>query len=133
LDEALAALGIELAGGILLQPPGESAHPAERGLEIRQTIQCFAQFYRLTSENPFRLLSGHAKHRFDYSPCRPMHRMWPGSLVVMCAGCAFLPARPYHPVEPIPASIVDMHCHIAGIGAGGSRCFVSRQLQNNWP
>ena len=28
------------------------------------------------------------------------------------------PARPYRPVEPIPAGIVDMHCHLAGIGAG---------------
>jgi predicted TIM-barrel fold metal-dependent hydrolase len=43
-----------------------------------------------------------------------------------------LPARPFRPVEPIPAGIVDMHCHIAGIGAGGSGCFVSPRLQNNW-
>lgn len=41
-------------------------------------------------------------------------------------------ARPYRPVEPLPAAIVDMHCHIAGIGAGGSGCFVSPQLRNNW-
>jgi predicted TIM-barrel fold metal-dependent hydrolase len=25
-----------------------------------------------------------------------------------------------------------MHCHIAGIGAGGSGCFVSPRLRNNW-
>lgn len=25
-----------------------------------------------------------------------------------------------------------MHCHVAGIGAGGSGCFVSPQLRNNW-
>jgi len=43
-----------------------------------------------------------------------------------------LPARPYCPVEPIPADIVDMHCHIAGIGAGGSGCFVSPRLRNNF-
>src|SRR5580658_10956476 len=43
-----------------------------------------------------------------------------------------LPARPYRPVEPIPPGIVDMHCHIAGIGAGGSGCFVSPRLRNNW-
>jgi hypothetical protein len=43
-----------------------------------------------------------------------------------------LPARPYRAVEPIPAGIVDMHCHIAGIGAGGSGCFVSPRLRNNW-
>ena len=43
-----------------------------------------------------------------------------------------LPARPFRPVEPIPAGIVDMHCHIAGIGAGGSGCWVSPRLRNNW-
>ena len=45
---------------------------------------------------------------------------------------ASLPARPFCPVEPIPAGIVDMHCHIAGIGAGGSGCLVSPRLQRNW-
>ncbi|MGP8198566.1 MAG: amidohydrolase family protein [Limisphaerales bacterium] len=45
---------------------------------------------------------------------------------------ASLPARPYRPVEPIPAGIVDMHCHIAGIGAGGSGCFVSSRLRHNF-
>src|SRR5271170_2896688 len=45
---------------------------------------------------------------------------------------ASLPARPFRPVEPIPAGIVDMHCHIAGIGAGGSGCFVSPRLRHNW-
>lgn len=34
-------------------------------------------------------------------------------------------------MERIPAGIVDMHCHIAGIGAG-SGCFVSPKLRNNW-
>ncbi len=43
-----------------------------------------------------------------------------------------LPARPYRPVEPIPPGIVDMHCHIAGIGAGGSGCFVSPRLRHNF-
>jgi predicted TIM-barrel fold metal-dependent hydrolase len=43
-----------------------------------------------------------------------------------------LPTRPFRPVEPIPAGIVDMHCHIAGIGAGGSGCFVSPRLRHNW-
>src|ERR1039458_10309374 len=45
---------------------------------------------------------------------------------------ASLPARPFRPVEPIPAGIVDMHCHIAGLGAGGSGCFVSPRLRNNF-
>jgi len=42
-----------------------------------------------------------------------------------------LPARPYQPVQPIPPGILDMHCHIAGIGIG-SGCFVSPKLRNNW-
>ena len=28
--------------------------------------------------------------------------------------------------------VIDMHAHIAGIGAGGSNCYVSPELQNNW-
>jgi hypothetical protein len=39
---------------------------------------------------------------------------------------------PYRPVEPLPAEIVDMHCHVAGIGAGGSGCFISPALQKSW-
>ena len=45
--------------------------------------------------------------------------------------CAGLAVRPFRPVEPIPSDIVDMHCHIAGIGAGGSGCWVSPRLLNN--
>ncbi|WP_328753303.1 amidohydrolase family protein [Geomesophilobacter sediminis] len=29
-------------------------------------------------------------------------------------------------------NIIDIHCHTAGIGAGGSGCFVSPALQNSW-
>src|SRR6266704_1546799 len=29
-------------------------------------------------------------------------------------------------------SILDMHCHTAGIGAGGSGCFVSPRLEHSW-
>lgn len=47
-------------------------------------------------------------------------------------GWTCLSARPYRPIEPIPACIVDMHCHIAGIGAGGSGCFVSPKMRSNW-
>ena len=45
---------------------------------------------------------------------------------------ASLAAQPFRPVEPIPAGIVDMHCHIAGIGAGGSGCFVLSRLRHNF-
>jgi predicted TIM-barrel fold metal-dependent hydrolase len=57
------------------------------------------------------------------------------AFIVLTLGlfCVELPARPFRPVEPIPAGIVDMHCHIAGIGAGGSGCWVSPRMLNNWP
>jgi len=32
---------------------------------------------------------------------------------------------------PLPLDIVDMHCHVAGIGAGGSGCFVSPKLRDS--
>jgi hypothetical protein len=40
---------------------------------------------------------------------------------------------PYLPLaKPHDGLILDMHCHVAGIGAGGSGCFVSRKLRNNF-
>jgi len=42
-------------------------------------------------------------------------------------------AHPYQPVQPLPATpILDMHCHTAGLGAGGSGCFVSEQLRHSY-
>lgn len=38
-------------------------------------------------------------------------------------GTASLPASP---------PVVDLHCHTAGTGAGGSGCFVSDRLRRNW-
>ncbi len=29
-------------------------------------------------------------------------------------------------------SVIDMHCHVAGIGAGGSGCFVSEPIRRSW-
>lgn len=40
---------------------------------------------------------------------------------------------PYRPVEPLPDSaLIDTHCHVAGLGYGGSGCFVSPALRDNW-
>jgi len=52
-------------------------------------------------------------------------------LVAVFGGLSLL-AGPFRPVEPVPGGIVDMHCHIAGIGAGGSGCWVSPRMLNNW-
>lgn len=39
----------------------------------------------------------------------------------------------HRPVEPLPVTpIVDLHCHVAGLGFGGSGCFVSPALRDNW-
>jgi uncharacterized protein len=55
-----------------------------------------------------------------------------GGLLALVFICVCLPARPYRPVTPVSDGIVDMHCHVAGIGAGNSGCFVSPRLQDNW-
>ncbi len=40
---------------------------------------------------------------------------------------------PYLPPQPLPAGpIVDLHCHVAGLGAGESGCLVSPALRDNW-
>lgn len=33
---------------------------------------------------------------------------------------------------PDKAQVLDMHCHVAGIGAGGSGAFLSEQLRRSW-
>jgi len=35
-------------------------------------------------------------------------------------------------VEESPREIIDMHCHTAGIGAGGSGAWISEELRNSW-
>jgi hypothetical protein len=40
--------------------------------------------------------------------------------------------HPYLPPEPLPAAaFTDLHCHTAGLGAGGSGCFVSDRLRHS--
>ena len=40
---------------------------------------------------------------------------------------------PVQGAEELPlAPIVDLHCHVAGIGAGDSGCFVSRDMRASW-
>jgi len=41
--------------------------------------------------------------------------------------------RPYRPAEPLPAQkFIDLHCHTAGIGAGGSGCYISDELRQSY-
>jgi uncharacterized protein len=42
-------------------------------------------------------------------------------------------ARVPSPVQPLPSTgLLDMHCHTAGIGAGGSGCFVSSAMERSF-
>ncbi|MFL6515778.1 MAG: amidohydrolase family protein [Chthoniobacterales bacterium] len=63
-----------------------------------------------------------------------IRRLWRSALAIaLCIVVLKLAtAGPYRPIEPLPSDILDMHCHIAGIGAGGSGCFVSRKLRDSW-
>lgn len=50
-----------------------------------------------------------------------------------CVSCAVFHKGPYGAAEPLPESrILDMHVHTAGIGAGGSGCFVSKEMQHSY-
>jgi uncharacterized protein len=52
-----------------------------------------------------------------------------GVAVVATAGLG----GPFRKVEPLAEhKIIDMHCHTAGIGAGGSGCFVSEAMKNSY-
>jgi uncharacterized protein len=53
--------------------------------------------------------------------------------VAAVIGCWLFFRGPYRPPEPLPeARLLDMHCHVAGLGAGGSGCFVSAAISNSW-
>ncbi|HVY69098.1 MAG TPA: hypothetical protein VHH73_04180, partial [Verrucomicrobiae bacterium] len=54
-------------------------------------------------------------------------------LLAGCASRSFLFKGPYQAVTPLPAErFVDMHCHTAGIGAGGSGCLLSPALRESY-
>ena len=63
-------------------------------------------------------------------------RLIAGLLLVLALGLApYLlgGAQPYLPLQSLPAApFVDMHCHTAGLGAGGSGCFVSERLRHSF-
>lgn len=54
--------------------------------------------------------------------------------LVLLALLAFhqLPAVEGHPRLTDKSQVLDMHCHVAGIGAGGSGAFISERLRRNW-
>ena len=59
-------------------------------------------------------------------------KMLLSSLLMTTIASQSATARAVPAMDAIPAGIVDMHCHIAGIGAGGSGCFISPRMRRNW-
>ncbi len=56
-----------------------------------------------------------------------------GLALSILAGCAIFFKGPYQtPTALSSARLLDVHCHTAGIGAGGSGCFVSRELEQSY-
>lgn len=55
-------------------------------------------------------------------------------LAVLLLAPLFVGAQtPCQPPAPLPAAkVTDMHCHTAGLGAGGSGCFVSEKLRHSY-
>lgn len=52
---------------------------------------------------------------------------------VLALSCALTGPRPYRAAAPLPPPPrIDLHVHTAGIGAGGSGCLISRDLENSW-
>ncbi len=55
------------------------------------------------------------------------------TIALLLLGRQVLFQGPYARVSPLPPErIIDMHCHVAGIGAGGSGCFVSEAMRRNF-
>lgn len=63
---------------------------------------------------------------------------WLGTMLLLLAGVLLLGREvlftgPYQKVSALPDSgIIDLHCHVAGIGAGDSGCFISPELRRNF-
>jgi len=53
-------------------------------------------------------------------------------LIALLVRVAFFRGPLRSPVSPPPTGIIDMHCHTAGIGAGGSGAWISGEMRNSW-
>ena len=73
--------------------------------------------------------------------CSPRKRRWPRILAITavalslggCVACRVFHSGPYRAPEPLPeVKLLDIHVHTAGIGAGDSGCFISKQMESSW-
>lgn len=53
-------------------------------------------------------------------------------VLILIVNILFCPAFSDTATTKRPSKIIDIHCHVAGIGAGNSGCFVSPSLRRNW-
>jgi predicted TIM-barrel fold metal-dependent hydrolase len=64
-----------------------------------------------------------------------MRALWCVPILALggCVSCALLRQGPFRTVETLPsAKLLDIHVHTAGIGAGDSGCFVSKEMQRSY-
>ncbi|MCK5805134.1 MAG: amidohydrolase family protein [Lentisphaeria bacterium] len=53
--------------------------------------------------------------------------------VLATSGCQVVGIKAALPPEPLPDSpIIDMHCHISGVGDDGSGCYINPRLMESW-
>jgi hypothetical protein len=76
-------------------------------------------------------------HRFERRPAwrqaRLILSLFGGLIVAAAVGRQLFFKGPYQVPQPLPAAkLLDIHCHTAGIGAGGSGCFISQKMAANW-
>ncbi len=65
--------------------------------------------------------------------CRKWAGVFLGLLALVWGWREFSFTGPVRPPEPLPAEpILDVHCHVAGLGVGDSGCFISPALRDNW-
>jgi uncharacterized protein len=53
-------------------------------------------------------------------------------VLILIVNILFCPAFSDTATTKRPSKIIDIHCHVAGIGAGNSGCFVSPSVRRNW-
>ena len=96
------------------------------------------------NSTPFEDLDRVAAARTTGKPGDHTIRRWPrviGPLIgitvlagsVLGLSCALTGPRPYRAAAVMPPPLlIDLHVHTAGIGAGGSGCLISKDLENSW-